>query len=105
MAGLTGLFFVLNGKDISIEEFRERCLAPFCGTRQSYEVLQQFTYCVSACHGSSIARERLERQGQLGFKYIEYNYLGVQLLVRCNHFDEFCEIIIVEYGKAPNHPP
>ena len=105
MSQLTGIFIVFEGKDVTIEDFRIHCLVPLCGTRKSYKVLQQFLYCISASHGSTTARERLEREDQLGFKYIQYNDLGIRLLVRCNYFDSFCEAIIVEYGKATNHPP
>lgn len=105
MSQLTGVYIIFNDKDVTIEDFRINCLVPLCGTRKSHRVLQQFLYCVSASHGSSIARERLERQTQSGFKYINYNGFGVRLLVRCNYFDSFCEIIIVEYGKATSYPP
>lgn len=102
---LKNYVIMFNGEDITTEDFRIHCLAPLCGVRKSKKVLQQFLYRVAACTESCLARERLEHHDHLGIKYILFDECGVHLRVRCNYYDTFCEIIIVEYGSSTDYPP
>lgn len=105
MVRLKGFFIFVDGKELSAEEFRTRCIVPLCGTRNSHKVLQDIVCQVAACNESKIARKRIEYVDELGLRYINYICYGVHLLLQCNYYDNICDIVVVECEKGTSHPP